>query len=182
GVDNIEFLSSQKKLEKIQNLLAEKGIVALLSRDEEHGLFELIVDYQVNGMSCKCCINMDLIKFVEYRNLYKIHKELESFKPPYKVFGEGEEVDIENEARFLDYIFQKGKKGITIQRYKGLGEMAPQQLWETTMNPEVRFLQQVSIQDAVEAEGVFTTLMGGEVEPRRAFIEKNALEAQNLDI
>ena len=169
-------------MEKIQSHLNENGIVSVISKDEEHGLYELTVNFQVNGLSCSCKVNMDLIKSAEYRNLYKIHEELESFKPPYLVLSNGEKVKIENEAKFLEYLFQKGKKGIMIQRYKGLGEMAPQQLWETTLDPEVRYLLKVSVQDAVEADRIFTALMGGDVELRRDFIEENALETRNLDI
>jgi DNA gyrase subunit B len=133
-------------------------------------------------MNVSCKVNFDLITSAEYRNLFKIHKELESFRTPFQVLSDSEKVKVENEAKLLDFLFQKGKKGVVIQRYKGLGEMTPQQLWETTMDPEERYVLKVSIQDAVEAEEVFTILMGEEVESRRKFIEENALEAQNLDI
>jgi DNA gyrase subunit B len=179
---SIEFLQKKKNLEDIQSLLNEKGIISVVSKDEEHGLFELSVNFQVNGMSVACKVNLDLINSAEYQNLNKIHKDLEGIKAPFHVLGNNDKVKIENESKLLEYLFEHGKKGIVIQRYKGLGEMAPQQLWETTMDPEVRYLLQVSIQDAVEADKIFTILMGGEVESRRNFIEDNALEAQNLDI
>jgi DNA gyrase subunit B len=182
GADTTEFLRKQKNMENIQSLLNEKGIVSVVSKDEEHGLYELSVNFQVNGMSLSCKVNWDLITSAEYQNLNKIHKDLEGIKAPFHVLGNSDKVKIDNESKLLEYLFKHGKKGIVIQRYKGLGEMAPKQLWETTMDPEIRYLLQVSIQDAVEADKIFTILMGGEVEPRRNFIEVNALEAQNLDI
>lgn len=182
GVSDQDYLGKKKNMEKIQNLLTEKGIVSIMSSDEEHGLYELAVNFQVNGMDVSCKVNLDLIKSVGYQNLYKLSKELEPYRPPFVVSSDSERVKIENEAKLLEYLFQNGKKGIVIQRYKGLGEMTPHQLWETTMDPEKRYLTSVSIQDAVEADKVFTILMGDEVDPRRAFIENNALEAQNLDI
>ena len=102
--------------------------------------------------------------------------------PPYTLVEKGKKVTIDQEEELLQSINQLGREGISIQRYKGLGEMNPGQLWETTMNPETRTLLRVKVEDAIEADEIFSILMGDEVEQRRHFIEENALFVQRLDI
>ena len=96
--------------------------------------------------------------------------------------GDSDPETIPTATQLLDRVLELGSKGISIQRYKGLGEMNPDQLEETTMNPAKRTLLQIRVEDAVEADDVFVTLMGDEVEPRRRFIEENALNVENLDV
>ena len=95
---------------------------------------------------------------------------------------EGESHSFQTWIEVLNFMISFGKKGMYIQRYKGLGEMNPEQLWETTLDPDVRTLKKVNIEDLVESDGVFTILMGDQVEPRRNFIEENALRVKNLDV
>jgi DNA gyrase subunit B len=96
--------------------------------------------------------------------------------------GKASEVQVATIEELVDFFIAAGKKGVAINRYKGLGEMNPDQLWETTMNPEARTLLVVRAEDHTEADLMFTTLMGDQVEPRRKFIEENALDVKNLDI
>ncbi len=182
NVNGLEFLQDKKAVKRLQSLLQSKDLTVDLTLNEEYDAWELAVKFGVNGMSVTCKIDWDLINSAEYKALFKIYQDLVDFKGPYEVLSDGETVVVENETKLLDYLHEKGKKGVGIQRYKGLGEMAPEQLWTTTMNPENRALLRVSITDAVSADDVFDILMGDEVERRRNFIETNAAHATNLDI
>jgi DNA gyrase subunit B len=109
-------------------------------------------------------------------------KALDDSKPQYRVHMKDGDRDVKTVEELVEAIKEAGKQGANIQRYKGLGEMNPEQLWETTMDPTNRRFLQVKLEDAVEAEKIFSTLMGDKVEPRRLFIETHALDVQNLDI
>jgi len=136
-----------------------------------------------NGSGFQTVIDRDFLTSPEYREIKRIFNDLISIGlPPYSVENGDHKARLRSLSELLSYIMEGGKKGQYIQRYKGLGEMNPEQLWETTMNPETRILLQVRIEDAVEANDIFSTLMGDEVEPRRKFIEEHALTVKNLDI
>jgi DNA gyrase subunit B len=142
---------------------------------------------------------LNLVEFYEARDMEKLIDKIEKLgfdvseefletgkkekKKPYKITSEDYDTrELDTLKECLDYVREIAKKGLAIQRYKGLGEMNPEQLWETTMNPETRTLLKVTMEDTVEANDMFTILMGDAVEPRRAFIEKHALDVRNLDI
>lgn len=182
GVEGLETLKDRKRMKKVQSLIEQKGLSTEFSQDDEYGAYDIAVKFQLNGMSTTSRVNLGLVDSTEYKNLYRIIRELEEFRPPYELINGTEIVTVENESKLLEHLYEKGKKGVSIQRYKGLGEMTPEQLWETTMNPENRSLLKVSIQDAVTADDIFSVLMGDDVEQRKKFIEDNALMAQNLDI
>jgi DNA gyrase subunit B len=125
----------------------------------------------------------EFFESAEYQRIIELARTLADLigEGAYAVRGD-ERHEIGSFKEAMRWLFEQAKKGQSIQRYKGLGEMNPEQLWETTINPEVRRLMQVRIEDAVAADDIFTTLMGDQVEPRREFIEKNALSVTNLDI
>jgi DNA gyrase subunit B len=126
----------------------------------------------------------DLLKSPDYAQLFECHAEIAALhKGPCTVVDDsGKEVVTRTLDELIEVVMGSAKEGVTLQRYKGLGEMNPEQLWETTMNPETRTLLKVTMDDAVGADEIFTILMGDAVEPRREFIEKNALDVINLDI
>ena len=127
--------------------------------------------------------NLENLQSSEIIELRRIWKEIQSVSTLPLTILEGEnEVPFENYTEFYEHVMESTKKGIYIQRYKGLGEMNPVQLWETTLNPENRTLLKVTINDAVAADETFSVLMGELVEPRRQFIHDNALLARSLDV
>jgi len=136
-----------------------------------------------NNNEFKTKINRELITSVLYKNIKKIYKFIETLdKPPFELVQNGTKTIINNKDELMTTIINDGKKGLVVQRYKGLGEMNPAQLWETTMNPEKRILLQVKTDDKVAADEMFTVLMGDQVEQRREFIKQNSNQVRNLDI
>ena len=126
----------------------------------------------------------DLLKSPDYAQLLEAHAEIAALHkgPSTVIDAAGKETEVTTLDALLRLIMEQAKDGATLQRYKGLGEMNPEQLWETTMNPETRTLLKVTMEDTVGADEMFTVLMGDAVEPRREFIEKNALDVINLDV
>ena len=182
-VRNKTAFSDKAKVESLANHLAEQGmIVDELPYDEEHSLYGVKVSCQ--GENSECAeINWGLVSSADYAKLANQQDGIAgSERGPYIVRKNGEEEEFSSAAILLEKLIEAGTKGLHLQRYKGLGEMNPEQLWETTMDPEKRTLLQVKVDDPLLADDLFTTLMGDEVEPRREFIVENALDVRALDI
>jgi len=128
-------------------------------------------------------IGWELAATPEYRRLVTLSRQLAGLNvPPFTISHNGDRVVKQTAPEVLAYILEDAKKGFAITRFKGLGEMNPEQLWETTMNAETRTMLKVRLEDAVAADQIFTTLMGEDVEERRKFIQENALDVVNLDV
>jgi DNA gyrase subunit B len=128
-------------------------------------------------------IDWDLVSSADYKRLLELHRRIHEYdKPPFVIAANGNQTTIEDRKELLEHVMTLGKKAFTVQRFKGLGEMNPDQLWQTTMDAEQRVLLQVKAEDRAGADEIFTILMGDAVEPRRQFIEDNALDVKNLDI
>ena len=138
---------------------------------------------KVHGIHSEQLLPLEFFEGADYRKISELGLELDGLIMEGASIARGDkQQQIKSFGEALDWIMEEAKRGQHIQRYKGLGEMNPEQLWETTMDPDVRRLLQVTIEDAVAADEIFTTLMGDQVEPRREFIERNALDVENLDI
>jgi len=204
GADR-DYFTAKDKLESLSQTLTTSKRKVTVQTDEEHTSFLLNVDDRSNGYPRHHKIGVDFIGGVEYRTLLANRREMpvlsgeivvsgselpdempagdgEQPKPAAAVKPKVSDVKLGSIDELVDYFIAAGKKGVAINRYKGLGEMNPEQLWETTMDPSIRTLLQVRAEDHTEADLMFTTLMGDQVEPRRKFIEDNALDVKNLDV
>ncbi len=204
GADR-DYFADRDRLEAFAQTLTSEVRAVSVHPDEEHNRYLLQIEDRSTGYPRHDRIGVDFVTAGEYRTLIANRKDM----PP--ISGEtivsaveepAEDIPVEGAApvaparsaappkdvrlktidELVDYFLTAGKKGVAINRYKGLGEMNPEQLWETTMNPAIRTLLQVRAEDHTEADLMFTTLMGDQVEPRRKFIEDNALDVKNLDV
>ncbi|MBN2370583.1 MAG: DNA topoisomerase (ATP-hydrolyzing) subunit B [Vicinamibacteria bacterium] len=182
SIKDPDTLQEKETLLKTIQPLRDKGADILLERDEEHGNFEIVHQHVRNGQSREIRIGEDFIESPEYKALYNCYGQVREFDQPPFIVIDGCESAVASLDELLTYVLAEGRKGLNVQRYKGLGEMNASELWETTMNPETRTLLQVTLEDEEVAENIFTTLMGDAVEPRRQFIEENALNVRNLDV
>ncbi len=190
GLDR-DLLKNQQALKKV--VASVKKTLALahpkaaptidIVEDEEHQSNKIITRIRTNGLVHSLDVTHELVGSADFRELQKLAPSAIGLgRPPYTLKLKGVETQHSDTSQLVRAILEHGKQGLTIQRYKGLGEMNPEQLWETTMNPETRTLLQVKLEDVTGVDEIFTILMGDEVEPRRNFIQEHALEVRNLDV
>ncbi len=170
----------RSRMAELQQLLVDLGGLAELLPDEEHNAFQVRIKNQ-SGQDFS--IGRAFLTSGEIQRLIKMAEQVATLRTGQLTIRAGnQDTLVANTRELVSTVLDHGRKKVRIQRYKGLGEMNPEQLWETTMDPETRTLLKVNIEDAVETDEIFTILMGDKVEPRREFIEQNALSVKNLDI
>ncbi len=200
GVSDKTVLQDKNTTGELQQYLRDKGFVLEEPLwDDEKGMFEFTVTaMEIDSASLEAGsdiierafipvrIGRGLIHSKDYQQCLVLVKNLSPYdQPPFDIFDKDNKTvrsQVSDKQELLNYLLEEGKKGLSIQRYKGLGEMNPDQLWDTTMDPTNRHLLQVNIEDVLDTDEIFTILMGEEVEPRREFIQNNALEVTMLDI
>ena len=181
--ENVYVAETDHGQDKIEIDPLIKDVELVIDYDPEKELYEFTLAGHRQGRDFQVKINSKFIGSPLIQNLFELYQPLATLdKPPFTLVHKDDSIQIDSKEALLAAIMEAGKSGLAIQRYKGLGEMNPNQLWETTMDPETRVLLQVRADDFVELEDLFSTLMGDAVEPRRAFIQKHALDVKNLDI
>jgi DNA gyrase subunit B len=182
-IDLADEAKAQDAARLLQAIAGSGELVIHAEADPRHDAWRLVIARNVHGNTHVCRLDRDFTDSGDYRQIRQTAGVLHG------LIGEGAEVRrgeqrvaVDTFKQALDWLLEQVRRNMTIQRYKGLGEMNPEQLWETTMNPQTRRLLKVQIEDLLTSDEIFSTLMGDEVEPRRAFIESNALGVRNLDI
>ena len=180
GIREREDLADKQKVKALAGVIAGLGYEVREEQDVEHSVQKVL--YRV-GSSVERPIGYEQVSSAEYQRLVHLHEASANWdRPPFTANDSKGSTVLEDRQELIDHVLVLGRKEFQIQRYKGLGEMNPDQLWDTTMNPEQRHLLQVQVNDAVGTDELFSILMGDAVEPRRQFIEDNALDVKNLDV
>jgi DNA gyrase subunit B len=180
AIDTKADFGEKNNLIPVYEALKTAKIETELKNEEEHSAWMVTFKDPTNA---ERAINIELAGQPEYKRLRSLARQASKFnQPPFVVLKDAQRETIAGWRELLAYVKNEGTREVTVQRYKGLGEMNPEQLWSTTMDIETRTLLKVSLEDLVQSDVIFTTLMGEDVESRRKFIEDNALDVRNLDV
>ena len=201
GARDRTFFADQARVAELARDIEAPACAVTVGPDEEHNAWSIAIDDRTNGFPRRHTVGVDLVETAEYRELFARHGAVQVVRGPMEVAalkepdaadseggaaapaaGAGAAASVGSIDELVGHFIAAGRRGVAINRYKGLGEMNPDQLWSTTMKPEERTLLQIRAEDEMEADHMFTTLMGDQVEPRRKFIQDHALDVKNLDI